>query len=82
MPTLAQLRERAMLAQSEVAALCGVATHTVYYWEAGRRVPRLKQQRRLVEALHCTPDELRAALKETKVMRERREQQDKERPAA
>jgi len=80
MPTLVQLRERAMLSQSEVAALCDVATHTVYYWESGRRVPRLKQQRKLVEALHCTPEELWAALKETK--EGRRKQEEKERPAA
>jgi transcriptional regulator with XRE-family HTH domain len=72
-----------MLAQSEVAALCGVGTHTIYYWESGRRVPRLKQQRKLVEALRCTPDELRAALIETQAARERREQQqENERPAA
>jgi hypothetical protein len=36
----------------------------------------------LVRNLHCTPDELLAALKETKAGRERRKQEEQERPAA
>ena len=82
MPTLAQLRERAMFSQGELAKRCGVAPNTVYFWESGRSLPRLNHQRVLVEVLGCTPDELLAAMKETKEARERREREEGERPAA
>lgn len=85
MPTLAQLRERALLSQSELAKLCEVDAHTVYYWESGRSTPRPKQRRMLVQALGCTPDELLAALKETQEVRKEREKletAENKRPAA
>ncbi len=82
MPTLKELRERAMLSQSELAKLCAVTPNTIYYWESGRTQPRLMQQRKLVEALKCTPDELWAALKETQEAKERRRHETEERPAA
>ena len=80
MPTFKELRERAMLSQNELARLCAVTSATVYYWESGRTLPRLAQQRKLVEALKCTPDELRAALQATQERRKQRA--DDERPAA
>lgn len=82
MPTLRDLRERAMLSQSELAKLCEVATNTVYFWESGRSKPRPQQQRRLVQSLHCTPEELFTALQDTRKERQQKEGEEKERPAA
>lgn len=82
MPTLKELREQAGLSQGELAKLCGVAPNTVYFWESGRTLPRLMQQRNLVKALNCTAEELWAALEETQAARERRQRAEEERPAA
>jgi DNA-binding transcriptional regulator YiaG len=83
MPTLKDLRERDMLSQSELAEMIGVHQQTVHIWESGRFKPLPRYQRKLVEALHSTPDELLAALKETQQQRKKKEEpENKERPAA
>jgi DNA-binding XRE family transcriptional regulator len=88
MPTLKDFRERALLSQSELARMIGVHQETIHTWESGRFKPIPRYQRKLVEVFHCTPDELVAAIKETKAAREakeareRREQAEQERPAA
>ena len=66
MPTLKQLRERALLSQSELAELCGVNPHTISFWERGVSRPLTRYQRKLVEALHCSADDLLQALEETR----------------
>ena len=84
MPTLKDLRERAMLSQSELAQIIGVHQQTVHIWESGRFKPLPRYQRKLVEVLRSTPDELLAALKETQARRKKKEKPEtaKERPAA
>jgi DNA-binding XRE family transcriptional regulator len=71
-----------MLSQSELARMIGVHQQTVHIWESGRFKPLPRYQRQLVEALHCTPDDLFAALKESKEASERRKQAQEKRPAA
>lgn len=85
MPTLKDLRERAMMSQSEVAAACGVHPHTISFWETGYSRPTPVHQRSLVKILNCQPEELLAALKETRALRKERDkppEDEKERPAA
>jgi DNA-binding XRE family transcriptional regulator len=83
MPTLRDLRERILLSQGELAHAVGVHHETVYSWESGRKTPRHEYRRKLAEVFRCTPEELLAAIQETKAARERREQQqENERPAA
>ncbi len=82
MPTLKDLRERAMLSQTEVARACGVIIQAVSQWEHGRTRPTPANQRKLVSLYHCTPDELLAALRETRAAREGRGKAENERPAA
>jgi transcriptional regulator with XRE-family HTH domain len=86
MPTLRDLRDRALLSQSELAGLCHVRQHTVSLWETGQSSPQAEHRRALVQALHCSPEELLAALqatREAREARERREQaEENERPAA
>ena len=65
MPTLKALREEALLSQAELADRCGVTVQTIYYWERGETVPRLSHIRKLVEALHKTPAEIREAIQAT-----------------
>lgn len=65
MPTLKALREEALLSQAELADRCGVTVQTIYYWERGVTVPRLGHIRKLVEALHQTPAEIRQAIQAT-----------------
>lgn len=80
MPTLKQLREQALLSQSELAEAIGVHPRSILDWEHGRKLPRPAHRRKLAEALKISPQELLAAMKETK---ERRKQStDNERPAA
>ena len=66
MTTLKDLRERALLSQGELAKACGVNRQTIYNWERGLWRPKTEYQRKLVEIFKCTPDELLAALRETK----------------
>lgn len=73
MATLQELREQALLSRAELAKLCGVSHQAIYYWEHGESAPRIDHIRKLVEALHKTPEEIRASLKETQ---ERAEKQD------
>ena len=85
MPTLKDLRERAMLSQGELAKAMDVSHQTVYLWESGQRQPKAEHRRRLVDVLKCTPDELFAAVKETQALRKERDkpqEDEKERPAA
>ena len=62
--TFKELRERALLSQGELAQACGVDRQTVWLWEAGRVRPKPIHQRKLVEVLHCSSEDLLAALKE------------------
>ena len=62
---LKALREDALLSQAELADRCGVTAQTIYYWERGVTVPRLGHIRKLVEALHKTPAEIREAIQAT-----------------
>ena len=66
MTTLKDLRERALLSQGELAKACGVNRQTIYNWERSLWRPKPEYQRKLVEIFKCTPDELLAALRETK----------------
>lgn len=66
MTTLKDLRERALLSQGELAKACGVNRQTIYNWERGLWRPKPEYQRKLVEIFRCTPDELLAALRETR----------------
>ena len=67
--TLAQLvrewRRHHFLSQKEMAERLGVTWGTVQRWEAGRGLPYPAQQRRLVEVLGISPEDLRAALDES-----------------
>ena len=63
MTTLQDLREQALLSRAELARLCGVSHQAIYYWEHGESAPRIDHIRKLVEALHKTPEEIRAAIK-------------------
>jgi transcriptional regulator with XRE-family HTH domain len=63
MATLQELREQALLSRAELATLCGVSHQSIYYWEHGESEPRINHIRKLVEALHKTPEEIRAAIK-------------------
>ncbi len=85
MPTLKDLRERAMLSQGELAHAMSVHRRTVVAWENGDFKPRPEHQRELLPILKCTPDELLAAIKETQALRKERDkpqEDEKERPAA
>lgn len=85
MPTLKDLRERALLSQLELARAMGVTHDAVYSWESGRKSPKPEHRRMLVAIFKCTPDELLAALRETQEWRKERDRprrEEKERPAA
>jgi DNA-binding XRE family transcriptional regulator len=83
MPTLKELRERAILSQGELANAIGVHRRTIIAWELGEFKPRPKQQRLLIEIFRCTPEEFLAALRETKEAREgRKREAEEKRPAA
>ncbi len=66
MPMFKDLRERLYLTQSDLAIQCGVKKQAVWHWEHGLSLPSLAHQKRLVEVLQCTREELLAALKESK----------------
>ena len=82
MPTLKDLRERALLSQGELAKAAGVYHETVYSWESGRKLPKPENRRRLVEIFQCTPDELLAAIKTAKAEYERRKKEGEIKRAA
>jgi transcriptional regulator with XRE-family HTH domain len=58
-------RQAHFMSQKELGALLDVTWGTVQRWETNKSLPFPAQQRRLLEALNITPEELRAALKES-----------------
>ncbi|GEM_PF-1649724 len=83
MPTLRDLRERALLSSGELAKLCAVTKSAVSLWESGEHRPSAEHRRRLVTIFQCSADELLAAIRETRAQYERKKRgADNERPAA
>ena len=66
---LREWRRRKFLTQKELAKLIPVTYQTVQRWEAGQSVPYPATQKRLVEVLSITPEELFAALDATEAER-------------
>jgi transcriptional regulator with XRE-family HTH domain len=64
--TLAQLRERAKFNQAQLAVTMGVSVSTVSDWENGKKEPRLKHFRLLIEILGCSFEELCEAFDQVK----------------
>jgi DNA-binding XRE family transcriptional regulator len=64
--TLKELRERALMTPDELAAKVGVTRQAIYLWERGEARPTIKHIRTLVEVLSKTPDEIFAAIEESK----------------
>jgi len=59
MPTLRELRERAVLSQADLEALSGVARTTISELERGtRKKPFPRTIRKLAKALGCKPNEI------------------------
>lgn len=73
MATLKDLREHALLSQSDLAKACGVGKQAVWHWEHAHTTPNTENMRKLMEALKCTPDELRAAIRATRLERDRKD---------
>jgi transcriptional regulator with XRE-family HTH domain len=82
MASLKDMRELALLSQSELAKLCHVQKQAVWHWENGVSRPSAEHQRRLVEIFNCTPRELLAALKETKEQYEKKRKGEESERAA
>jgi len=64
--TLAQLRERAKFNQAQLAVTMSVSVSTVSDWENGKKEPRLKHFRLLIEILGCSFEELCEAFDQVK----------------
>ena len=64
--TLAKLRERVNLTQMKLAVALGVSMATVSDWENGKKEPRLKHFRLLIEILGCSFEELCEAFDQAK----------------
>ncbi len=64
--TPAQLRERAKFNQAQLAVTMGVSVSTVSDWENGKKEPRLKHFRLLIEILGCSFEELCEAFDQVK----------------
>jgi transcriptional regulator with XRE-family HTH domain len=64
--TVAKLRERANLTQMKLAVALGVSITTVSDWENGKKEPRLKHVRLLIEILGCSFEELCEAFDQAK----------------
>ena len=62
--SLKEWRRRRFWSQKDLARELGVALATVQRWEAGQNLPFPAQQRRLIEVLKISPDELFSALSE------------------
>ncbi len=62
---LREWRRARLLSQKDLATALGVALSTVQRWELGQNLPLPAQQRRLVQVLGITPQELLAALQPT-----------------
>lgn len=58
MKRLQKKREQVKMSRSQVATLMGVATNTVWRWEAGEREPSLGLIQKLAGLFNCTIDEL------------------------
>lgn len=74
MATLRQLRERALLSQTELANVLSVSFQTIYKWEHGQARPSPANRRKLVVALGATAEELLQAIEETM---DRKEEDDR-----
>jgi len=48
---LKALREKAKLSVEELATILGVSPHAVYYWESGRRQPKISDLPKIAEVL-------------------------------
>lgn len=59
-------RRRRFLTQQQLAEQLGVSYMTVQRWELGQSLPRLSQQKKLIEVLEISPDEFFLALPEGK----------------
>ena len=62
MESLATLRRRRFLTQTELAKKVGVSLKTVQSWEGGRSQPRLRHIPPLAEVLGVSADDLLAAM--------------------
>ena len=54
-------RKKAGLTQVELAQQLNAATHTVWRWENGTRIPHWNDIQRMCELFGCTSDELMAS---------------------
>jgi putative transcriptional regulator len=65
--TLEKLRKKSGLRVEEVAAIVGVSHSTVYNWEQGRTIPKLRidQFRSLLSLYKCSFDDLWEAVDAT-----------------
>jgi transcriptional regulator with XRE-family HTH domain len=73
MATLKDLREHALLSQSDLAKACGVGKHSVWQWENAHSTPSAENIRKLVEVLKCTPEELLSAIRATRLEKDRKD---------
>jgi transcriptional regulator with XRE-family HTH domain len=55
---LADLRKRRRLSYADMARVCGVSPSALYYWETGKRSPRLESVRKVARALGVRADTL------------------------
>lgn len=65
MATLRDLRDLAMLSQTELAQLVGVSKQSVWEWEHGEAKPAPVHRRKLLEIFGVTPQQLLDAIAET-----------------
>lgn len=69
MPTLRDLREEAVMTQTEFAEACGLSQQTISGWETGRAIPSMKNRRKLAEVLGKPPHDILAAIKATQAQK-------------
>jgi transcriptional regulator with XRE-family HTH domain len=62
---LRELRELALLSQTELAQKVGVSKQSVWEWEHGDAKPAPAHRRKLLEVLGVTPQQLLDAIAET-----------------
>lgn len=58
MRTIRELRQERGWTQFELAIKIGVQPQAVYFWESGRRAPRVAQVRKLGQAFELSSDEI------------------------
>ncbi len=56
--TIRELRQERGWTQYELAMKVGVQPQTVYFWESGRRTPRVAQIRKLGQVFEISSDEI------------------------